>query len=204
MYEAEGVVIVWFYCCKSYCSKSYGNPWRSASKPFEVCNNGSTESWQPLSPFSHCGVALIKPGAAKLFRNTSVCFPCSPGTHKHQHNQHLQSFLRSVDEKDSLRAWYYSAITCQVSGLQSLCYSEELAALDVCMNPFTSTFMLWWWSFPFGTKICYDQSLTKLNKCLSIAAALSECKSNALKEVFKFENVLFLEDFGSVLTMVLQ
>lgn len=50
--------------------------------------------------------------------------------------------------------------------------------------------MLWWWSFPFGTKIYSDQSLTKLNQSLSVVAALSECKSNALKEVFKFENVL--------------
>lgn len=82
----------------------------------------------------------------------SLRFPFSPGTYKRRHNQHLESFLRSVDEKDSLRARYYSAITRQVSGLQSLCYGEELAALDVCMNPFTSPFMLWWWSFPFGTK----------------------------------------------------
>lgn len=153
MYKAEGIVIVWFYCCKSKCSKSYTNPWCSASKPLEVCNNGSTESWQPLSQVSHCRVVLIKPGAPNLFSEMPLAVLSLFSRHlKHQHNQHLESFLRSVDEKDSLRAWYYSAIICQVSGLQSLCYSEELAALDVCMNPFTSTFMLWWWSFPFGTK----------------------------------------------------
>lgn len=128
---------------------------------------------------------------SSLQKHLSLCFPCSPGTYKCRHNQHLESFLRSVDEKDSLRAWYYSVITCQVSGLQSLCYSEELVALDVCMNPFTSAFMLWWLSFPFGTKIYYDHSLTKLNECLSIAAALSECKINILKEIFTFKNILF-------------
>lgn len=193
MYEGEGIVMAWFYCFKSSCSESYGNPWCSASKPLELCN-GSSESWQlwvafPIVEWHWSGLEL----QSSLQKHLSLLFPCSPGTHKCQHNQHLESFLRSVDEKGSLRAQYFPAITCQVSGLQSLCYSEELEALDVCMNPFTSTLLLWWWSFPFGTKIYYDQSLTKLNKCLPTAAALSECKTNALKEVLKFENVLFWE-----------
>lgn len=117
-------------------------------------------------------------------------FPCSPGTHTRWHNQHLQSFLRSVDEWDSLRARYYSAITCQVSGLQTLFYSEELAALDCLHEPIYLHFHPLMMELSFGNKIYSDQSLSKLNQCLSVVAALSECKSNALKEVLKFKNVL--------------
>lgn len=154
----------------------------------------------PLNQVSYCRMYWSNLVLRRYLQKSLSVLSSYSGSYKCWHNQHLESFLRCTDEKDCLRARYcYSAIICQVSGLQTLCYSEGLV-LDVCMNPFTYTFKLWWWRCSFGEKEEWPDYNDSPSSIIPFSLLLLFLNARAMpwKRFLNFKTCCF-EDLGSVL-----